>query len=143
MLCREQRPSLRHLHWDMCYLQVLFDARADGRSRNDVREIGCRRGACQSAHGAIQPRNVTTLSSTMWSNSVAAQPRCRPPSVIIYVSPGQQGTERDYLSSRYQTISTMSTNGEQNFEKGNKDYAASFTQGDLALPPSQKYAVGM
>jgi carbonic anhydrase len=37
----------------------------------------------------------------------------------------------------------MSTNGEQNIEQGNKDYAASFTQGDLALPPSQKYAVGM
>ncbi|KAL6706634.1 hypothetical protein ACN47E_005176 [Coniothyrium glycines] len=35
----------------------------------------------------------------------------------------------------------MSTNGERNLEQGNKSYAASFTQGDLALPPSQKYAV--
>ncbi|KAF2819233.1 carbonic anhydrase [Ophiobolus disseminans] len=35
----------------------------------------------------------------------------------------------------------MSTNGEQNIVKGNKEYAASFTQGHLALPPSQNYAV--
>jgi hypothetical protein len=34
-------------------------------------------------------------------------------------------------------------NGERNLEKGNKDYAAAFTQGHLALPPSQKYAVRM
>jgi hypothetical protein len=34
-------------------------------------------------------------------------------------------------------------NGEKNIEKGNKEYAAAFTQGDLALPPSQKYAVCM
>ncbi|KAH8725442.1 carbonic anhydrase [Phaeosphaeriaceae sp. PMI808] len=33
------------------------------------------------------------------------------------------------------------TNGEQNIERGNQEYAAAFTQGDLALPPSQKYAV--
>jgi hypothetical protein len=32
-------------------------------------------------------------------------------------------------------------NGEKNIDKGNKEYAAAFTQGDLALPPSQKYAV--
>ncbi|KAF2854225.1 carbonic anhydrase [Plenodomus tracheiphilus IPT5] len=32
-------------------------------------------------------------------------------------------------------------NGEQNLEEGNQHYAASFTQGHLALPPSQKYAV--
>ncbi|KAF1957668.1 carbonic anhydrase [Byssothecium circinans] len=31
--------------------------------------------------------------------------------------------------------------GEQNLVEGNKEYAASFTQGHLALPPSQKYAV--
>jgi carbonic anhydrase len=31
--------------------------------------------------------------------------------------------------------------GEQNLTEGNKAYAASFTQGDLALPPSQKYSV--
>ncbi|KAF1935064.1 carbonic anhydrase [Clathrospora elynae] len=35
----------------------------------------------------------------------------------------------------------MSANGEQNLEHGNKAYAASFTQGHLALPPSQKYAI--
>ncbi|KAF2028523.1 carbonic anhydrase [Setomelanomma holmii] len=35
----------------------------------------------------------------------------------------------------------MSANGEQNLEKGNQEYAASFTQGHLALPPSHKYAV--
>jgi len=35
----------------------------------------------------------------------------------------------------------MSTNGTQNLEQGNKAYVAKFTQGDLALPPSQKYAV--
>jgi carbonic anhydrase len=34
-------------------------------------------------------------------------------------------------------------NGERNIDKGNKEYAAAFTQGDLALPPSQKYAVCM
>lgn len=36
----------------------------------------------------------------------------------------------------------MST-GEHNLVEGNKAYAESFTQGDLALPPSQKYAVCM
>ncbi|KAL1649359.1 hypothetical protein SLS61_006467 [Didymella pomorum] len=35
----------------------------------------------------------------------------------------------------------MSTNGIQNLEQGNRAYVAEFTQGDLALPPSQKYAV--
>ncbi|KAF2623973.1 carbonic anhydrase [Macroventuria anomochaeta] len=35
----------------------------------------------------------------------------------------------------------MSTNGMQNLEQGNRVYAADFTQGDLALPPSQNYAV--
>jgi carbonic anhydrase len=35
----------------------------------------------------------------------------------------------------------MSTNGERNIEKGNQEYAASFSQGHLALPPSEKYAV--
>ncbi|KAF9695267.1 hypothetical protein EKO04_006939 [Ascochyta lentis] len=35
----------------------------------------------------------------------------------------------------------MSTNGTQNLELGNKIYVEGFTQGDLALPPSQKYAV--
>jgi carbonic anhydrase len=34
-------------------------------------------------------------------------------------------------------------NGEKNIEKGNAEYAAAFTQGHLALPPSQKYAVCM
>lgn len=29
-----------------------------------------------------------------------------------------------------------------NLEAKNKAYAASFTQGDLALPPAKKYAVG-
>lgn len=33
--------------------------------------------------------------------------------------------------------------GEQNLVEGNKAYAANFTQGDLALPPSQKYTVCM
>jgi carbonic anhydrase len=37
----------------------------------------------------------------------------------------------------------MSAQGEKNIEKGNKEYAATFTKGDLALPPSQKYAVCM
>jgi len=31
---------------------------------------------------------------------------------------------------------------ENNLVEGNKAYASTFTQGDLALPPSQKYAVG-
>ncbi|KAF2275283.1 carbonic anhydrase [Westerdykella ornata] len=31
--------------------------------------------------------------------------------------------------------------GEQNLVEGNKAYAAQFTEGHLALPPSQKYAV--
>jgi hypothetical protein len=35
------------------------------------------------------------------------------------------------------------SNGEKNIEKGNKEYAAAFTQGHLALPPSQKYVVCM
>ncbi|KAJ3113248.1 hypothetical protein HK100_002048 [Physocladia obscura] len=35
----------------------------------------------------------------------------------------------------------MTNFGEQNLVDGNKDYAAAFTQGDLALPPSQKYAI--
>jgi len=35
----------------------------------------------------------------------------------------------------------MSTNGTQNLEQGNRAYVAEFTQDDLALPPSQKYAV--
>ncbi len=35
----------------------------------------------------------------------------------------------------------MSTNGTQNLEQGNKAYVAGFTEGDLALPPSQHYAV--
>lgn len=35
------------------------------------------------------------------------------------------------------------TNGERNIQQGNKEYAATFTQGHLALPPSQKYAVCM
>jgi carbonic anhydrase len=35
----------------------------------------------------------------------------------------------------------MSANGTQNLEQGNRAYAADFTQGDLALPPSQKYAI--
>jgi hypothetical protein len=33
--------------------------------------------------------------------------------------------------------------GEKNLVEGNKVYAESFTQGDLALPPAQKYAVCM
>ncbi|KAJ4991680.1 carbonic anhydrase [Stagonosporopsis vannaccii] len=35
----------------------------------------------------------------------------------------------------------MSNNGTDNLEQGNRAYVAEFTQGDLALPPSQKYAV--
>ncbi|CBY00834.1 hypothetical protein IAQ61_011745 [Plenodomus lingam] len=31
--------------------------------------------------------------------------------------------------------------GQQNLEEGNEEYAACFTQGHLALPPSQKYAI--
>lgn len=48
-----------------------------------------------------------------------------------------------YPQSLILVASTMSANGEQNLEQGNKAYAASFTQGHLALPPSQKYAVCM
>ncbi|KAF2715361.1 carbonic anhydrase [Pleomassaria siparia CBS 279.74] len=33
------------------------------------------------------------------------------------------------------------TSVQKNFVEGNKEYAANFTQGDLALPPSQKYAI--
>jgi carbonic anhydrase len=36
---------------------------------------------------------------------------------------------------------SASSNGTKNLEEGNKAYAATFTQGHLALPPSQKYAV--
>ena len=35
----------------------------------------------------------------------------------------------------------MSSSVEQNLIDGNEIYAASFTEGHLALPPSQKYAV--
>lgn len=35
----------------------------------------------------------------------------------------------------------MSSSVEQNLVEGNKAYAASFTEGHLALPPSQKYAI--
>jgi hypothetical protein len=35
----------------------------------------------------------------------------------------------------------MPANGERNLEQGNKEWAGSFMQGHLALPPSQKYAV--
>lgn len=45
--------------------------------------------------------------------------------------------------TRTASRSTMTANGEQNLEHGNKEYAASFTQGHLALPPSQKYAICM
>jgi carbonic anhydrase len=34
-----------------------------------------------------------------------------------------------------------STNGVNNIQQGNKEYVAAFTQGHLALPPSQKYLV--
>ena len=37
---------------------------------------------------------------------------------------------------------TMATPIQQNLIEKNKAYAASFTQGDLALPPAKKYAVG-
>ena len=36
---------------------------------------------------------------------------------------------------------STNSNGTKNLEEGNKAYAATFTQGHLALPPSQKYAV--
>lgn len=36
----------------------------------------------------------------------------------------------------------MATSIQQNLVEKNKEYAASFTQGDLALPPAKKYAVG-
>jgi hypothetical protein len=35
------------------------------------------------------------------------------------------------------------TSIQKNFVESNKEYAAKFTQGDLALPPSQKYAICM
>ncbi|KAF2114754.1 carbonic anhydrase [Lophiotrema nucula] len=35
----------------------------------------------------------------------------------------------------------MSSNGEKNLVEGNPKYAESFTQGDLALPPSQHYTI--
>ena len=37
---------------------------------------------------------------------------------------------------------TMPTHGERNLELGNQAYAASFDQGHLALPPSQRYTIG-
>jgi hypothetical protein len=37
----------------------------------------------------------------------------------------------------------MATPIQQNLVDSNKKYAASFTQGDLALPPAKKYAVGV
>lgn len=37
----------------------------------------------------------------------------------------------------------MATPVHQKLEKSNEAYAASFTKGDLALPPAGKYAVGM
>jgi carbonic anhydrase len=36
----------------------------------------------------------------------------------------------------------MSTPAVQNLIDGNKAYVSTFTEGHLALPPSQKYAVG-
>ncbi len=36
----------------------------------------------------------------------------------------------------------MPTHGERNLELGNQAYAASFDQGHLALPPSQRYTIG-
>lgn len=36
----------------------------------------------------------------------------------------------------------MATPIQQNLQKSNEAYAANFTQGDLALPPAKKYAVG-
>ncbi|CAI6333600.1 unnamed protein product [Periconia digitata] len=43
--------------------------------------------------------------------------------------------------SHLSSSSNMALQGEQNLTEGNKAYAASFTQGHLALPPSQKYLV--
>ena len=39
-------------------------------------------------------------------------------------------------------LPTMPTHGERNLELGNQAYAASFDQGHLALPPSQRYTIG-
>lgn len=36
----------------------------------------------------------------------------------------------------------MATPIQENLVQSNKDYAASFTKGGLALPPAKKYAVG-
>ena len=36
----------------------------------------------------------------------------------------------------------MATPIQQNLVEKNKEYADKFTQGDLALPPAKKYAVG-
>lgn len=38
--------------------------------------------------------------------------------------------------------SNMATQNQKNLVEKNKEYAAGFTQGDLALPPAKKYAVG-
>jgi carbonic anhydrase len=35
----------------------------------------------------------------------------------------------------------MSSHGEQNLIEGNPQYAEEFTQGNLALPPAQNYAI--
>lgn len=51
------------------------------------------------------------------------------------------GHDRNLHPLAHQQLSKMSTNGTQNLEQGNRAYVAEFTQGDLALPPSQKYAV--
>lgn len=53
---------------------------------------------------------------------------------------GAQFTKSESAIPR-KSFHKMSTNGTQNLEQGNKAYVANFTQGDLALPPSQKYAV--
>jgi len=36
----------------------------------------------------------------------------------------------------------MATSIQENLVKANKNYAADFKEGDLALPPAKKYAVG-
>ena len=36
----------------------------------------------------------------------------------------------------------MATQIQQNLEQKNAEYASNFKQGDLALPPAKKYAVG-
>ena len=60
--------------------------------------------------------------------------------VGIYICGIQHSTQIRRLLEHHHSFD-MSTNGTRNLEQGNRAYVAEFTQGNLALPPSQKYTV--